>query len=104
MLAGRLVRAASDILSEYSRFKISELLDTAASLSSRRGQLNDQQYSNEARNIKRQADDIARTSKIEQYPDDLSRFLKSSGYSAALPERIARMLIAGFPDDKNMAI
>lgn len=71
MLPGRLVRAASDILAEYDKFKISELLSTAAATSGQREQISDGQYVQTASDIRRQAGAIISTSRVEQYPQDL---------------------------------
>lgn len=104
MLAGRLIRAAKDILSEYSRFTISEKLNEASNLSARRGEMNDQQYINQARQLRRWAQTVIEQSKIEMYPSDLLTFLKDSQYSSALPQRVATIVLQSFPDDKNRAI
>jgi len=104
MLAGRLIRAAKDIVGEYSRFTISEKLKEALSLSTGRGQMNDQQYINHARQLRQWAQAVMEQTKIEMYPSDLLTFLKDSQYSEALPQRVATVVLQSFPDDKNRAI
>jgi hypothetical protein len=104
MLAGRLIRAAKDILSEYSRFTINEKLSEASNLSGRRAQMTDQDYINQARQLRQWAQSVIDQTKIEKYPSDLLAFLKESQYSSALPGRIATIVLQSFPDDKNRAI
>jgi hypothetical protein len=104
MLAGRLVRAASDILNEYSEFKLVELLNEASTLAEQRGQLLVGVYIEKARSIRQRAESIMHQTKIERYPNDLREFLKGSKYSTALPEFVARILLQGFPDDMNQSI
>jgi hypothetical protein len=104
MLAGRLIRAAKDILGEYHHFTIDDKLNEASNLSARRGQMPDLEYINQARNLRQWAKSVIDQTKIEKYPSDLLTFLKESQYSSALPERIARIVSQSFPDDKNRAI
>jgi hypothetical protein len=104
MLAGRLIRAAKDILSEYSHFTISQKLGEASNLATRRADLNDQQYLNFAGQLRAWAQSVIDQTKIEKYPSDLLKFLKDSQYSSALPERAATIVLQSFPDDKNRAI
>jgi hypothetical protein len=104
MLAGRLIRAAKDILSEYARFNVGERLPAALNLATRRAQMSDQEYINQARQLREWAQSVIDQTKIEKYPFDLLTFLKESQYSSALPERIATIVLRSFPDDKNAAI
>jgi hypothetical protein len=104
MLAGRLIRAANDIISEYSRFTIDDKLTQASNLSVSRAQMNDQDYITQARQLRQWAQSVIDQTKIEKYPSDLLTFLKKSEYSSALPERIATIVSQSFPDDKRRAI
>jgi hypothetical protein len=104
MLAGRLIRAASDILGEYSKFKIVEELNVALSLSAQRTDPQNQAYIEQARQLRLWAQSVIDQSLIEKYPDDLRVFLKNSNYSTALPASIARVVLAGFPDDMRLAM
>jgi hypothetical protein len=104
MLAGRLIRAAKDILGEYARFNIGERLPAALNLATRRAQMSDQEYINQAHQLRQWAQSVIDQTKIEKYPFDLLTFLKESQYSSALPERIATIVLRSFPDDKNAAI
>ena len=97
MLAGRLIRVAKDILDEYSRFQISERLQTASSISANRGSTTDTQYITQARQLREWAQSVINQTKIEKYPSDLLAFLKNSKYAVALPEYIARVIASGFP-------
>lgn len=104
MLAGRLIDIAKDILDEYSQFKIIQHLETASNLSATRGQINEPQYAQQARQLREWAQTVINRTKIEKYPSDLLKFLKESNYSSALPERLARLVMNGFPDNKTAAI
>jgi hypothetical protein len=104
MLAGRLIRVAKDILDEYAHFQLSERLQTASNLSAGRSNTQDQVYIQQARQLREWAQSVIKQTKIEKYPSDLLAFLKESRYSAALPERVARIIVSGFPDQKNAAI
>jgi hypothetical protein len=104
MLAGRLIRAARDILGEYGKFRIIERLNHASTLSANRGGPQAQQYPQQARDLRAWAQSVLDQSVIETYPDDLQMFLKNSDYSTALPASIARVVLAGFPDNMNLAM
>jgi hypothetical protein len=104
MLAGRLIRVITDILGEYSEFRIIEQLGAASTLSTQRAQLQIQQYTQQAQQLRQWAQTIIDQTKVGKYPDDIRKFLKDSNYSSALPESIARVVMYGFPDDKNLAI
>jgi hypothetical protein len=103
MLAGRLVQTAKGVLEEYSRFQIIAQLKAAATLSASRA--NDpQSYIRTVPGMRAWAQTIINQSVVEKYPDDLQDLLKKSRYAPALPERIARIVLNGFPDDPSLAI
>jgi hypothetical protein len=104
MLAGRLIRVAKDILGEYSRFQLNEQLQAASALSARRANVQDQAYLEQAHQLREWAQSVINQTKIEKYPSDLLKFLKESKYAPALPERLARIVLNGFPNEKNAAI
>lgn len=104
MLTDRLIRAARDILEEYTEFRIIEQLGVASTLSAQRAQLNIQQYTQQARQLREWGQRIINQTKVEKYPDDLRKFLKVSNYSSAFRKYIAEIVITGFLDDKNFAI
>lgn len=104
MLAGRLIRAAKDILDEYSRFKISERLQSASNISASRANTQDARYVPQVQELRQWAQSVIDQTKIEKYPSDLLAFLKKSKYATALPAHVARIVISGFPDEKSLAI
>lgn len=104
MLAGRLVRAAKDILTEYSEFGIVQFLEEASLLSAQRGQLPENQYIQRATSIRQKAANIIERTRISIYPNNMRKYLKESEYASALPEHIGTILLRGFPDDRNRAI
>jgi hypothetical protein len=97
-------RARKDILTEYSEFRIMELLNEAANLATQRANLTPAQYIQRAQQIRERAATIINQTKIERYPDDLRNIVKQSQYSSALPAEIAQVLLNGFPDYKETAI
>jgi hypothetical protein len=103
MLVGRLIRISKDIVAEYTTFKISEKLAEAQNVSTQRTNANNR-YAQQARDLRAWARGVLATSKFNKYPDDLQRLLKASNYSSALPSNIAQVILAGFPDDANLAI
>jgi hypothetical protein len=104
MLAGRLIRAARDILGEYSRFKIIDRLTLAASVSAQRTGGQNNAYTEQARQLRQWAQSVIDQSLIDKYPEDLRIFLDNSNYAAALPASIARVVLAGFPDDIRLGM
>src|SRR5271170_5126169 len=104
MLAGRLIQAINDILGEYSEFRIIAQLEAASNLSSQRAQLPPTQYIQQARQLRDWAQSVIDRSKVDKYPYDLQRFINESKYSSALPEHIAKIILAGFPDDLHRTI
>jgi hypothetical protein len=104
MLAGRLIRAARDILGEYSKFKIIDQLNVAISLSAQRADAQNRAYIEQARQLRQWAQTVMDQSLVEKYPNDLRIFLENSNYSTALPASIARVVLAGFPDDMRLAM
>jgi hypothetical protein len=103
MLAGRLVRIADDIIREYAAFKVSEKLAEAQNVSTQRTP-NNNRYVQQARDLRVWAQDVLSTSKFNNYPEDLQKLLKASNYATALPSNVAQVILAGFPDDPNLAI
>ena len=104
MLASRLIRLASDIVNEYERLQVSQLLSKATSVSARRGEVNDQQYRTSAREIRVDAVNLINNSNVQYYPDEMRSLLQASGLSAAMAQRIGHVILAGFPDDRASAM
>lgn len=105
MLANRLVTIAKDLVNEYRRFNIVELLDKAAGVSNSRASVNDNQYSVSVTELRARADEIIKNSVFNTYPEDLLKILNESNFSSVLPTRIANIIRGGFRDvNKNSAI
>jgi hypothetical protein len=104
MIASRLVTIAKDIVGEYARFGLIELLQQASALSSRRPNLNDAQYGAALNELKTKARDVLNQNVFRTYPIEILKLLSSSEIHSILPSTIANMLIAGFPNRKEGAI
>ncbi|HUK60221.1 MAG TPA: hypothetical protein VLV50_13405 [Stellaceae bacterium] len=104
MHASRLVRVAKDIFKEYADFQILGMLQEASNLSAQRSGLNDPQYIERARLLRSRAQSAIQSTKLNQYPRGIRELLEESAYMQALPERLANVVLHGFPDDKTQAI
>lgn len=97
-------KIAEDIRNEYQRFNISGLLSEAAQLSGNRPSLNLQQYRTQAAALKDKAQRIIAETVFRTYPLDLFGLISQSEFSSVLPATIAKMIVSGFPDNKEAAI
>lgn len=102
MLAGHLVTIASTIRNEYSNFNIINLITEAIGASANRS-TNPTGYNSFVKKVRGVSEQIRRDTAMRIYPLELQRYLLESEVSAYLPENIAAMLIAGFPDNKEFA-
>lgn len=104
MLAGQLVFVAKTILNEYDEFKIIILLQKAHKLSAERASLSNSAYEEQSKSIISQCNSVIHDTLIPKLPSEISTNLIDSDISAFLPHKIAEMLIAGFPRQKEGAI
>jgi hypothetical protein len=104
MQASRLVRIAKDILDEYRKFGIIQLLNEASQLSAQRGAQNDSQYNQNRQNLINRARKVVDETHLRLYPEEIQQVLDSSTYANALPDRLARIIVSGFPAEKDSAI
>jgi hypothetical protein len=104
MLAGRLFGLATDILREYDEFHVIQHLNEAIAISSQRTGAQAQQYSENARKLRTWAQDVIARGHLASYPIDIQKTLAESKYAMGLPSNIAKVILAGFPDDINKAI
>jgi len=98
MLSSRLVAVAEDILSEYKRFAILDVLKNASNISVNRNTMNDQQYLQQVTALKTAAGEIIAGTIFLTYPEDLLAPLQQSEFRSVLPARVAQVIIGGFPD------
>jgi hypothetical protein len=104
MIASRLVAIARDIYDEYQRFDLTALLREASNLSSNRPNLNAKQYKLQSDGLKEKAQAVLDQTIFRTYPLDTMKLLAGSELSSILPNTIANLIIAGFPDRKENAI
>jgi hypothetical protein len=97
MLAGQLAEIIDNILEEYRKFKIIELLREATALLSQRDRLNDPQYSQQADAIRQRAKQIEEEAISQRYLATAYYKISRSARATVLPESIGRMLLNTLP-------
>jgi hypothetical protein len=103
MLAGRIIQIAKDILQDYQEFGVIERLQRAANVSTNRNS-RPQEYPPNAQELREWAQHVIKTNKIDRYPAYVHDIVYKSGFKAALPHSLAKVIYNGFPSDPNMAI
>lgn len=103
MQANRMIKVASDFVSDYDTFGVQEILNSAIQLVSS-GRDNSTHYLQVARQIKNKAELVISGSSFNLYPDDLMQVFKQSAYATAMPTRVAKQVINGLPDDPSQAM
>jgi len=88
MQASRLIRMARDMLADYEKLGVAQLLQEAAHLSAQRPSLNDAQYTSQAHKLRERAVGIIADTRLAHYPAELREILVRSKYAVALPERL----------------
>jgi hypothetical protein len=101
MIVARVASAAEAILAEFKNTGIMALLDRAINISASRQNIQDQQWPNEATAIRNDAKKIIDGDILRTFPGDMASLLKSSGYSAAFPGNIARVIYNGMTNVKT---
>lgn len=104
MLANRLIRIAEDIQREYDNFALPQLLLEAVAHAASRPNLTAQQYQNRSKELKDKAQRIIANTIFRTYPLDLLRLIAQSEISSVLPANLAKLIVAGFPENKDAAI
>ena len=104
MLSSRLVRIASDITREINEFDVLGLMQSGISIASNRPNLNGQQYNTQRAKLIEQAERISAETVFRSYPLDLLNVISQSELSSILPGNLAKLIIAGFPHDKEAGI
>lgn len=104
MLANRMIRIAEDIRREFQQFNIPQLLNEAATLAANRPNLNPQQYQAQSTSLKARAQTIISNTVFRTYPLDLLGLISQSEFSSVLPANLGKLIITGFPDNKDAAI
>ncbi|MFN3717486.1 MAG: hypothetical protein ACK4UW_01135 [Rhizobium rhizophilum] len=96
MLAGHLVAIASDILRDYDELEVIPTLESGVNLAVNRGSMSSGAFTKHAGEIVSSAERILEDSIVAHYPSDLRQRILRSPYSQAMPDALARVLIAGF--------
>lgn len=104
MLAGRLVSIARDILSDYRKFGIIELLTQAQNLAAQKGSLPDSSYQVQASSIRTKAQSILNNTIVGLYPGELRSRIFSINFSQVTPERAAQIVLHGVNENKNLGM
>jgi hypothetical protein len=79
-------------------------LQEGITLSTNRNQIPDQNYIQQAHQIRQKAQLILDGSLVAEYPPEIRQFVTDSQYAVGLPKRIAPILLHGFPENKLAAI
>ena len=103
MQASRMIRVAKDLLDDYTKFKVADFLQEAIGVASVRG-ADKNAYRTRSGALKVAAQQIIRGTILNKYPHDLKNIVALSEYAAATPERLATIVLNGFPNDPNLAI
>ena len=97
MLVGEMSAALREIVQDYKKYKIDELLGEAVSLLSQRGRLDESIYIQKAQSIHERADKIIADNAVDRQPSDIREKLLDSAYRDTLPSALATMLKVNVP-------
>lgn len=103
MLAGQLLSIAQDMIDDYNRHDVINVLNTAVHLAANRPTMNDTQYKNAVDEIRAAAQSMLDGTILRTYPIELKRALQQSTYSQSLTDSVAKTLIVAFGNKRKEA-
>lgn len=99
-----MIRIAEDIQREFQQFDLINFLNEAVRLASERPNLNPTQYRDRSAQLKKRAQTVISDTIFRTYPLDLMTLISQSEFSSVLPANLAKVVISGFPENKEAAI
>lgn len=104
MLAGELYAQVRRVLEAYSSHGVLQSLTTAVNLAAERANMQPHVYQVRATEMRRWAEGVIAASSQIYLSASTKRALDRSEFAPFLPASLARTVLAGFPDNKNLAI
>ena len=104
MLAGRLIAIARDILADYKKFGVIEILTQAQNLAAQKGSIPDPAYRVQVIELRAKAQSIVNNTQISLYPEELRRKIFSNDFSQVTPERAAQIVLSGISENKSLGM
>lgn len=98
MLSGELAKFLSDIVSDYNKFKIKQLLIEAINALQGRSANNPNQYIQQAKQIRERAQNIILNNNIRLYPEETKNLLSEGPYTNIHPSRMASIILSSVPE------